>query len=325
MKTTSLAKFRASRTAIFSAAFLALLKFVVGYAFSSLVIITSALDNLVDVLMSTLNYFSIKKAAEPPDATHSYGHEKIESLAALAQGLFLLLSLLYLGYLSLVNIVSGRSSVREPLLGALTILFSLVVTSLLARYLYQQARETGSVALKADALHYSTDVYTNLAAILALFLIFLTGFKLVDPIFALLASIYLLTKPIGLIQEAVGSLIDKSLAPSFLKDLNQVIFSHTPYVVDYHNLRSREAGSKKIVDFHLVICRQLDFQGAHQLVEEIEREATKKLGLADVLVHSDPCPGECELSWETCEIIKRRQNSSLTLWQGALKSRLHSD
>ncbi len=325
MKAISLTKFRASRIAVFSAASLSVLKFAVGFALSSLVIITSALDNMVDVLVSTLNYFSIKKAAEPPDTSHSYGHEKIENLAALVQGLFLLFSLLYLAYLSLARIISGRSNIREPLLGALTILFSLVVTFFLARFLNYQAKETGSVALKADALHYSTDIYTNLAAILALILIFITGKKLIDPIFALIASLYLLAQPLRLIWEAVGGLVDKSLAPSLLDELNQIIFSHAPYVVDYHNLRSREAGSKKIVDFHLVICRQLDFKGAHQLVEKIEREATEKLGSADVLVHSDPCPGECELSWDTCEIKKRRENGSLTLWQGALKSRLHSD
>lgn len=325
MDATSLSKFKASRTAVFTAAFLAFLKFGVGFALSSLVIIASALDNLVDVLMSTLNYFSIKKAAEPPDKTHSYGHEKIENLSALAQGFFLLSSLLYLAYLSVVKIVSGRSDIKEPLFGVLALFFSLTATLFLSRYLKKQAKKTGSVALKADALHYSTDVYTNLAAILALFLIFLTGYKLLDPVFALIASVYLLIQPLKLIWEAVGGLIDKSLSSSLLEELDQLIFSHAPYVVDYHNLRSRQAGSKKIVDFHLVVCRQLDFQAAHQLVEEIEREATGKLGSADVLIHSDPCPGECELSWESCEIKKRKENGSLTLWKGALKTRLHSD
>ncbi len=325
ISSTSLAKLSSSRVAIFSAAFLAALKFLVGFILSSLVVIASAFDSLVDVLASTLNYFSIKKAVEPPDVTHPYGHGKVESLAALTQGFFLLFSLLYLAYSSLISIIKKEAEIKEPLFGALAILFSLAVTFFLARFLEQRASETGSVALKADAWHYLTDLYTNLAAILALVLVFFTGYQLLDPIFALLASLYLLAYPLKLMREAIGGLVDKSLSSSLLEELNQLIFSHAPYVVDYHNLRSRATGSKKIVDFHLVICRQLDFQTAHRLVEHIEREVEGKLGSADVLVHYDPCPGECELSWETCEIKKRKEDGSLKLWQGALKTRLHSE
>lgn len=325
MEKKALTKTQASRIAVFTAASLAFLKFVVGFYLSSLVIIASALDNLIDVLMSSLNYFSIKKASKPPDDSHSYGHEKIENLAALAQGFFLLFSLSYLVYLSLLGIIKGGSRLKEPLYGALAIVFSLVVTFFLSRFLARTTKETGSVALKAEALHYSTDVYTNLAALLALLLIFVTGFKVLDPLFAFLISFYLLINHLKLIREAVGGLIDKSLASSLLEELNQVVFSHAPYVVDYHNLRSREAGSKKMVDFHLVLCRQLGFKEAHALAEEVEREVARRLVSADVLVHLDPCPGECELTWETCEIKKRKEDGSLKLWQGALKSRVHLD
>ncbi len=316
-------KSQASRIAIFSAFFLSFFKFLIGYFFSSLVVMASALDNLVDVFMSSLNYFSIKKASQPPDASHPYGHEKLENLAALAQGFFLLFSLFFLFYLSLQKIINRQGEIKDPLTGALTMLLSLLVTFFLSRFLRKKSEETASVALKADALHYTTDLYTNLAALTALVLVMVTGFKILDPLFALLIVVYLILEPLKLIYQAVGGLIDKSAGPLLTEELKKIVFSHQPYAVDFHNLRSREAGSKKLVDFHLVICRQLSFEKAHSLVEEVEREVVYKLKEVDVLIHPDPCPGECELTWETCEIEKRKKNGSLKLWEGALKSRLH--
>jgi ferrous-iron efflux pump FieF len=237
-------KIRAARCSIATAAGLAGLKLVTGLATGSLAVLSSAIDSLLDILMSGVNYFGIRQAEQPADSSHPFGHGKFETVATLVQSLLIAGSGGWLIFESIRRLLRGTEMV---LLGGgiLVLLLSAGVSLVLTRYLQRVARETDSSALQAESLHFSMDVYTNLALVAGLGAITLFELPWLDPVLSLLVAFYILYKALQLIRHSMRDVLDEQLPETIRQEVEHLIRAHHEHLLDFHNLRTRRAGSQK--------------------------------------------------------------------------------
>ena len=297
-------KQKASLFAIGSAFILAGSKFFVGLTSGSMAVASSGLDSLLDVFMSALNFLAIKKAAQPPDLTHPYGHGKAENLAAVGQSLVIMFTGGFIIYKTAEKYFLNQSIVYSLLdLGVmfLSLLFSFIVSTILRRV----GLKTDSGALQADALHYSSDLYSNSAAILAILLTHYTGRVAFDLLFAVIVGLIILFSALKILKAGIVGLMDSRLPEPLERSLIEII-AQTPYpVAGFHKLRTRLSGNRKYADFHALICRKLTVEEAHELAEKLEREMENRIPAIDVTIHIEPCPHDCDLTEISCLILKK--------------------
>ena len=254
----------------------------------SLSVLASAIDSLLDCGISTVNLFSIRKAEEPPDEEHSFGHGKAESLAVLLEATLIGASGAYLAVQGVRHLVNPHA-VSGYGLGALVMAGSLVVSLWLSRYLVRRARETDSTLLKADSLHYGADVWTSGGVLCAIGLQYATEWPWIDPLFSLVIAAGIVWQVRPILRRAVDDLMDRELDPEERREIEGILRSHAPDILDYHRLRTRRSGPRRTIDVHVVICKERLFEEAHAIVSRLERAIRDRVPNADVLVHADPC------------------------------------
>lgn len=278
---------RAQVTAVGVAGFLVLLKTAGAALTGSLALGSAALDSLIDVFVSAANYLVLRRAAAPPDADHAYGHGKFENLAALAQGLFLLAAAAALVWAG-IGRLGSQEVPRESGLGMAVLATSMLASVAVSRLLARTAERTGSPALKADSLHYRTDLWTNGAALLALVLVRWTGWWQADPLVALGVAAVVLRSAGLLIADAAADLSDRGLPPDELARIQAVVAAFRPGVTGMHDLRTRKSGGQRFVELHLEIPSATTFVDAHALMVEVLRAIERELPRTKVFVHGDP-------------------------------------
>ncbi|HXV22113.1 MAG TPA: cation diffusion facilitator family transporter [Desulfuromonadales bacterium] len=281
-------KIRAARFSIATAAALATLKLATGLATGSLAVISSAIDSLIDILMSGVNYLGIRQADQPADSRHPFGHGKFETMATLTQSLLIALSGGWIIFESVRRLLQGAALARLGE-GMAVLLLSATVSWVLARFLRRVARETDSSALQADALHFAMDVYTNLALVIGLGAITFFDLPWLDPVLSLLVALYILYEAIRLVRHSLRDVLDEQLPETIRKEVEQLIRAHHEHLLDFHNLRTRRAGSQKIMDFHLTVCKHLSVEEAHAIADHLEKRIKQQIPGADVTIHIEPC------------------------------------
>ena len=266
---------------------LVIIKTVFGFLTNSVSILASAADSFLDLTASSVNYFSIRKSEEPPDHDHRFGHGKAEGLAGIFQCFVIGISSLYIIYLSIDKLIHG-GDIRSVDLGIFVIAFSIVVSLILARYIKSVSKETESIALGADSLHYQVDVYTNVGIIIALIIIKFTGLTILDPIISIIIALLILWSARDIVMQSVNILMDRELPEDVVSNIEKIIMSYEPEVKSFHKLKTRNAGSIKFIEFHVVMDHKLTFVRSHDLAEEIVAEIKKQVPNSEVTVHVDP-------------------------------------
>lgn len=270
-----------------TAIFLLTIKLVIGFFVGSLSIFASATDSLMDLLASGLNYYAIRKSTEPPTKEFSFGFGKIEGIAGLVQGVVIMLSALAMAVFAVYRIISGQVLANLDL-GIIVMIVSLVISLLLVRRIDAVVTKTNSVVLKADALHYRTDIWTNLSVLGTLVVVRFTGVEIIDPLMAFGISLYILWSATGVAKEAIGILLDKELPEDMRKKIGDIILRHHKKVTGYHWLRTRNAGAYKVASFDLVLTKDLSLMEAHEITESLVEKLQKEMGPIDVTIHMDP-------------------------------------
>jgi ferrous-iron efflux pump FieF len=273
--------------AVAGAAFLVALKAAGAWVTGSLALGSAALDSLIDVFISAANFLVLRRAAAPPDAEHAYGHGKFESLAALGQGLFLAGAAVGLVLTGVRRLTSGEVP-REGWAGMAVLAVSIAVSWGIARHLRRAAEASGSPALKADSLHYATDLWVNGAALAALAVIQWTGWAPADPLVALGVAVYVFRSAAALLLEATGDLSDRGLPADELRRIREVVGRFQPRVTGLHDLRTRRSGGQRFIELHLEIPRETSFEEAHGVMVEVLRAIEAEVPRSKVFVHGDP-------------------------------------
>ena len=290
-----------ARFSVGSAVVLAVTKLFVGVATGSLGVLSSAFDNLADILMSGVNYLSIRKSMEPADSSHPYGHGKMETLGTVFMSVFVALTGMWIVWEGIRRLRAGVVPLSVDI-GLVVMGLSVVASWFISERIRKAGEETGSSALKADSLHFRTDVYSGGGIFASLLLYRVSGWKWLDPGVAVAVGIYIVSAAYPIFREALEDLVDRSLPPETVERIRSIIDGHRPLVVDYHALRTRRSGSEKHVDFHVVVCRQYLLQDAHRVADHLEMEVSEALDGAHVVTHLDPCDLECP-GVEKCELV----------------------
>ena len=300
-------KIRAALGSLLAAAFLCVLKLTIGIVTGSLAVLSSGIDSFLDILMSGINFIAIRRAEEPPDKEHPFGHGKFETVATLLQSLFIAVSGAWILFESYHRLKKGihLSNLGS---GMAVLLFGAVLSLFVSRMLRRVARETDSAALKADAIHFSMDVYTNGALFAGLMAISLFGITWLDPVLSILVAVYILIESFRLLRYVMRDILDVELPEPLRREIISLIESFDLGFVGFHNLRTRRAGSRKIMDFHLVVCRKITVEEAHDIADALEKRIEEAILGADVTIHLEPCEQHPCLGSETCPATKQNEN-----------------
>lgn len=253
---------------------LAIVKFVVGITSGSLAVLSSAIDSMLDCLVSVLNYFALKKSNANPNDKFNFGYGKVEALVALFEGAFIVGIAVFICYSSVQKLLNGAKSVETTSV-MLVMAISMVLTGLLVLYLRRVYKKTGNLIIKADALHYKTDLLTNLAIFIALFVIWITGYDVVDAIFGIVVSIYIAFSAFGLVKEGVYILLDGALPSDVVRTIIDILNSKED-VKSYHYLKTRKSGEKSFFSVHLVFDPNISLSKAHKVADDIESDIKSK-------------------------------------------------
>jgi len=300
-------RLKASLFAIGSAGILAGCKFTAGYFSGSMAILSSGLDSFLDVSMSAMNFWAIRKAAQPPDDIHHYGHGKAENLAAIFQTLVIVFSGSYIIVTSIHKWIDLQK-INYSILDLGVMILSLTFSFFISRRLRKIGGATGSQALKADALHYTSDLYSNTAALLAILLTYFTGQIFFDLFFAVIVGAIIIYSAGIIARNAIVGLMDSSI-PKTTEEKLITILGNMPFpYAGFHKLRTRTSGSKIYGDLHVLFCRMLKIEEAHERTRELESEIARTIPSMDIIIHIEPCEETCENTIESCKIRKSKKN-----------------
>ena len=298
-------KIRAATISICSAFGLASFKIVVALSSGSMAVMASAVDSLLDILMSGINLMAIRHAEQPPDQCHPFGHGKFETLATLFQALVITATGAWIIYESTMRLARGsRLSHLDQGMGVLA--FSVVASWYVSRYLRRVARQTDSSALDADSLHFRMDIFSNLGLLIGLLLINWLQIYWLDSALSILVASYILHEALQLIRRSLTDILDHQLPDEIQQQVHELIRSHNGPLTGYHGLRTRRAGSLKIMDFHLEVCKEMTVYDAHKLADSLEKRIEGSIPGADVNIHIEPCKEEHCPGSAQCERIKTR-------------------
>ncbi len=252
---------------------LTLVKFIIGVASGSVALLASAIDSLLDTVISIFNFFAIKKSEEKATDRFQYGKGKIQAIAGVIEGTIITISGLYIIYRAVEKGIYGEeTALLIPAIGVM--LFSIVATALLVWYLLKIAKETNSIVIKADALHYKTDLLSNGVILISLILVSWTGLDIIDSIFGFLIGIYIIYSAYEIIEEGIFILLDHSLDEEIIAKIREIISSHSE-VNGFHWLKTRTDGTHNFVEFHLVLEPEMKLLKAHRISDEIEEQIRK--------------------------------------------------
>lgn len=277
---------RAALAATVLALLLLVVKIFAWWYTGSVSVLAALVDSLVDIAASLTNLLVVRYSLQPADDDHTFGHGKAESLAALAQSMFISGSALFL-FLTGIQHLASPSVLRAPLVGIVVTLVALFTTLALVAFQRWVVRKTHSQAIRADMLHYQSDVFMNGAILAALFLSSY-GFPRADALFALGIGVFILYNALRMGYEAVQSLLDRAL-PEEERQSILAIVAEWPGVQGSHDLRTRQSGPTKFIQLHLELDDQLPLVQAHQVADQVEQALRRRFPGSDVIIHQDPC------------------------------------
>jgi cation diffusion facilitator family transporter len=282
------AKSRAAGLSIASNSALIALKLAAGAITGSIAILTEAIHSLIDLVASVIAFVSVRKADEPADEEHPYGHEKVENLAAAIEGILILVGAAVIVYEATHRLVVG-SEVESLGVGIAVMGFSVLANLFVSSHLYRQARLTDSPALEGDAAHLRTDALTSAGVLLGLLIVQVTGIAAFDSITALIVAVAIVWAGLGLIRRSSGVLIDEALPEAEMDRIEAAIATaRTHEVAGYHKLRARRAGSRRHIDFHVQYRNGTSLERAHELAHEMRNSIEAEIPQAEVLIHVEP-------------------------------------
>jgi ferrous-iron efflux pump FieF len=265
---------------------LVIIKIWAWLATGSVALLGSLADSGLDLLASTMTLIAVRFALEPADREHRFGHGKLEAIAGLAQSFVILASAAYVGLEAVVRLIEP-APVEAPFVGIVVMLISLGLTILLVTYQNYVVRQTSSLAISADALHYRADVFMNLAVLVAIGMSSWLGWYRADPILGLLVVLIILASIRAIVLQALDVLLDRELPVEVRTKILAIAHRHEA-VLGVHDLRTRTSGTHEFIQFHLELRPEIKLTRAHEICDEVETAVKQDFPRADVMIHADP-------------------------------------
>lgn len=271
-----------------TAIFLATIKLIAGLISGSICVLSSAIDSMLDCIVSGFNYFALKKSKQEPNDKFNFGYGKLEALVAFLEGAFIVGIGIFICIQSVKKFYVKNHNFDIDT-GLFVMIISFVITGILILYLNFISKKSGNLIIKTDALHYQTDFLTNLAIIITLIVIKFTGFVIIDAIFGIIISFYVVFSAVKIIKEGIYNLLDGAIDKNVVDDIIKFILSKDN-VTNFHDLRTRKSANTCFIDVHIVFHIGISLNDAHIIGDEIERYIQTKYNTYSWVInlHFDP-------------------------------------
>jgi cation diffusion facilitator family transporter len=264
-------------------------------------LLSDAAESVVNLVAALIAFVSLRYAARPPDRHHTYGHEKIEFFSSGVEGGLIVMAAVAIAWTAVDRLRHPQPP--EALdLGLLLSFLAALINGGVALVLLRAAIAHRSIVLEADARHLLTDVWTSAGVLAALGLVWLTGWNVLDPIVALLVAVNILWTAWGLLRRSFNGLMDHALPEEEQHAVRSAIQGRLGSEMTFHALRTRQAGTRRFVEFHLLVPGEFSVRKAHDLTEEVEQAVRAVLPGVEVTVHIEPI--EAAASWSDSELLK---------------------
>ena len=277
---------RAALASVSVSLVLVVIKAVAYFATGSVAVLAALADSGLDLFTAWLNWIAIRSALTPADAEHRFGHGKAEPLAGLAQGAFIAGSALFLVIQSIIRLVEPEP-IENPIVALVVMAISIVGAAGLVVFQRRVVAETGSIAISADRMHYTTDLVTNVGVIVAVALAGLLGWTRADPIIALAVAGFMVGGATSVFRQSYDQLMDRELPDSDREKIKEIVMRHAE-VRSLHDLRTRAAGIDTFIQIHIELDPAMSLMRAHQVSDEVEHELCAVFPRAEVIIHQDP-------------------------------------
>jgi len=279
---------------------LIIIKVVVGLLIGSVAVISEAIHSGMDLVAAVIAFLAVRASGREADERHPFGHGKFENLSGTIEALLIFAAAAWIIYEAIRKLIDPHE-IDMPFWGVGVMLVSALVNLFVSQRLFKVGKETDSVALKADAWHLRTDVYTSTGVMVGLLVIWVVGMispgvdlRWLDPVVAILVALMILKAAWDLTRESARDLMDVSLPEEDVAWIGRLINDGWPQVHSFHHLRTRKAGSNRFVDFHLVVDDHMPVGEAHALSDQIVLAIKERLPETRVNIHVEPCEFECK-------------------------------
>ena len=272
--------------ASFTAIILIIIKTSVWIMSWSMAIITSAVDSAMDFFVSLMNYLAIRKSEEPHDEDHNYWHGKIEWFWAIFEWFIIFVSWIIVIYFSIQKIVHNEilKSATESII---IMIISIIITWTLVKYLSKVSKKTWSLVLKADSLHYKSDLYTNAWIIISLIILKIFNLPIIDPIISILIAFYIMYWSTEILKEWYKMLMDHKIDDEHIDFIKNTIKSFTD-IDSYHFLKTRKSWKNNFIEFHIVFKdKNISLKSAHIIWDEVELKILNNIPYSHTIIHLD--------------------------------------
>ncbi len=275
---------RAQYLSVITATLICIIKAYSWIATESVAVFASLIDSLLDVTSSFINMLALRLALVPPDHNHRFGHNKVEDLAVFGQSIFITLSGLFALYSASRHMLYAEK-IEQSGAGIIAMLICCALTIALVLYQSFVIRQTHSHIIKADKLHYTSDLLTNMLVILSLY--FSDMFIAIDAILGMVIACYVIYGSYGLLTKALKNLVDEEFSDSERQKIIDIVSKYDD-VLGIHEMKTRYAGNKPFIQFHLELDGAMSLNKAHEISDKIMTDILEEFEGAEVTVHQDP-------------------------------------
>ena len=272
-------------TSVMAAVFLTAFKLIIGFMTGSLGILSEALHSGLDLVAAVITFFAVKFSDQPADEGHNYGHGKIENYSALVETLLLVITCVWIIYEAARRLIYHDVEIEVNVWSFIVVITSIIIDFSRSRALYKVAKKHDSQALEADALHFSTDIWSSSVVLLGLIGASFNFFY-ADSIAALIVAIIVLSVSYRLGKKSFDALIDR--APIGLSEKIKQIVEEISEVKVFHDIKVRQSGPMKFVDLNIHVDRKMTIEQAHEISHKVEQAITSQVKNIEVMVHAEP-------------------------------------
>lgn len=281
-------KIKTARLSIFSNIFLIIIKIFAGILSGSVSILSEAIHSGIDLIASAIAFFAVKISSRAPDKRHPYGHGKFENISGVIEGLLIFIAAFWIIFES-VNKIIHPSDIKFFEIAASVMFISAIINYFVSEKLYKVAADTDSIALKADALHLRTDVYSSVGVGIGMIVIWATGWHFFDPIFGIIVALFIMKEAYSLVKDAFDPLLDSQVSNTEYIELSKMLDKITADEnVSYKDLRSRTSGATHLIDFILLVDEDMSVKDSHKICDILEKKLESIYRATDISIHVEP-------------------------------------
>ena len=253
----------------------------------SVAILSEAIHSFLDLIAAFIAFISVRISKKPADTGHPYGHGKVENLSGTIETILIFAAGIWMIYECVQKLVNPEP-VHLPVLGIIVMLLGALINLIVSKLVKREAEKVNSVAMKSNALHLLTDVYTSLGVAASLLVVTLTEWYILDPIIGMVLAVYIIYEAFKLMKEAFPPLIDTRLSEEEEKTILKIIDTFHQEFIEIHDFRTRRSGPQEYIDFHMVVASHVTIKDVHDLCDRIERDITDEFKQAQVMIHPEP-------------------------------------